>query len=60
MALDYIGAKNILLPATPKNEAYYRELNDPDISPLRLFLNECHAQGIGNIDKEKIKVIESV
>jgi len=59
VALDYIGAKKILLPATPKNEKVYRDLNDPDNVPFRLFLEECHKQGIGNLNKEKIEVIEA-
>ena len=58
VALDYIGAKNVLLSVTPESERYYSELNDPDNPPSRLFFEECHAQGIGNIDKDKIKVIE--
>lgn len=56
VALDYIGAKNILLPATPIEEKYYRALNDPDNFPFKFFLKECHAQGIGNLSEEKIKV----
>ncbi len=58
VALDYIGAKHILLPATPMNEKYYRELNDPDSPPFSQFLEECHGQGIGNLSSEKIKIIE--
>jgi len=59
VALDYMGAKKILLPATPENESYYRALNDPDKPPFRTFLEECHAQGIGNLSKDRIKVVEN-
>lgn len=59
VALDYIGAKKILLPATPMHEKYYRDLNDPEKPPFRLFLEECHKQGIGTLNEENIKVIES-
>ena len=57
VALDYVGAKELLLKATPEQEKHFRKLNDPDNAPFRLFLEECHNQGIGNLDMERIKVV---
>ncbi|MBA4366809.1 MAG: hypothetical protein C0403_04135 [Desulfobacterium sp.] len=57
VALDYVGSKKILLEATPEEETHYRKFNSPDYPPFRTFLEECHQQGIGNLDVEKIKVI---
>jgi hypothetical protein len=59
VALDYIGTKRLLLPATPKESTYYRDLNNPDKAPFRLFLQECHHQGIGNLSEKGILVEET-
>jgi len=59
VALDYVGAMHILLPATPEKETFYRNLNNPHKKPFRSFLEECHRQGIGNLDAQKIKIIRS-
>jgi hypothetical protein len=64
VALDYIAAKEILLPGTPWEEVNdsgdnYRELNNPDIrgGSFRKFLQETQKQGIGVLDAEKIRVV---
>lgn len=60
VALDYMAAKYVLLPQTPKREKEILKLNDPDVSdgPLYRFLKECHLQGVGNLNESKIKKIE--
>lgn len=65
VALDYIGAKYVLLPITPKKhkvkdgDEYLIELHDPDIKngKFRKFLLETHMQGIGNLSEKKIEFI---
>lgn len=57
VALDYVGAKEILLKATPKEQSYYRMRNSPDNPPFHDFLRECHKQGIGNLLQNKIEVV---
>ncbi len=64
VALDYVAAKEVLLPGTPPNERVkygktLRELHDPDVSkgPFRKFLTETHRQGIGCLDPARIKVV---
>lgn len=59
VALDYIGAKHILLGATPEQEHYYKEKNNPDNPPFSLFLEQCHNQGIGNLLPEFIEIVEN-
>lgn len=63
VALDYVAAKEVLLPGTPKGEyersgISLRELNDPDDKdgPFYKFLLEANRQGIGSLDPDKIKV----
>lgn len=56
VALDYIGSKEILLPATPDGETHYKELNSPDNPPFKTFLEECSSQGVGNLNPDQIKV----
>lgn len=65
VALDYIAARDVLLPGTPPevlNEAglKYFELNDPDEKegPFSRFLNETAKQGIGNRSAIKIEIHE--
>ncbi|MEN8140606.1 MAG: DUF362 domain-containing protein [Thermodesulfobacteriota bacterium] len=60
VALDYVGAKKILLEATPSSEKKYLSLNSPDRPPFKLFLEECHNQGVGNLSMERINIIETV
>ena len=63
VALDYIAARDVLLPATPPDSfnyfghTYY-ELNNPDNmkGPFFRFLKETEKQGIGNLDQGKIKI----
>jgi hypothetical protein len=65
VALDYIAAREVLLPGTPagvverKSGIPYRELNDPDreSGPFRQFLREANRQGIGNLDESMIKTV---
>lgn len=63
VALDYFSSKRILLPATPKDVKYswgpmIAPYNDPDNinGPLRMYLNECHQEGIGNLTQDKVKI----
>ena len=58
VALDYIAAAEILYPSTPLEEKIYRKLNNPFIKegPFYKFLNECQRQGVGNIEKDKIRI----
>lgn len=57
VALDYIGAKHILLPATPSDQDYYVQRNSPDSLPFKAFLEECNNQGIGNLSEKKIQIV---
>ena len=66
VALDYIAARDILLPGTPEDAreesgVLIRRLNDPDNvdGPFHRFLLETHRQGIGNVNPENINVIRS-
>lgn len=63
VALDYIAARDVLLPATPPDALNYfglpyYELNDPENKdgPFYRFLKETEKQGIGNLDQGKIKI----
>ncbi len=63
VALDFIAARDVLLPATPKNELNYEglkyyDLNNPEKKggPFIRFLKETEKQGIGNLDPNKIKI----
>ena len=64
VAIDYIAAREVLLPGTP-SEAYhqsgltYQELNNPDEheGPYRKFLKETEKQGVGNLSPEKIRLV---
>lgn len=59
VALDYISARDVLLPATPGIEEYYRKLNDPTKEgPFYRFLSECNKQGIGNLNEDNIKLMK--
>ena len=67
VALDYIAAKYILLPNTPrdakeKNGVPLTELHDPDNEDgrFRKFLEETQRQGVGTLDENKIEVIRIV
>lgn len=62
VALDYFAAKYFLLPFTPKNLIgkwgyNFYQYNDPDYlkGPFRRQLEECHAEGIGNLDETRMK-----
>ncbi len=57
VALDYAGAKSLLLASTPDHETRLRELNDPEKPPFSAFLRECQAQGVGNLDPARIEVV---
>lgn len=63
LALDYIAAREILLPVTPTDALNhegipYVKLNDPDNEkgPFNKFLKECSSQGIGNLDVKNINI----
>ncbi len=62
VALDYIAARDVLLPATKKNEngKQFVKYNDPvpTKSVFKQFLFSCHKVGIGNMAENKIKKIE--
>ncbi len=62
VALDYVAARDILLPATMKNDngKPFIKYNDPtpDKSPFKQFLLSCHENGIGNVSSNKIEKIE--
>ena len=67
VALDYIAARDVLLPGTPpdESESYgfrYSYLNNPDEKdgPFRIFLEEAKRQGVGNLAKEKILLVEEI
>lgn len=64
VALDYMAAREVLLPGTPaqetSSEGYrYQELNNPDIKdgPFHNFLDETKKQGVGTLAVEKIHLI---
>ena len=60
VALDYYASKYVLLPATLSGSG--REelalLHDPDIKEgvFRKFLDECHKQGIGTLDENRMEI----
>ena len=63
VALDYYAAKYFLLPFTPKKLTSkwgynFYQCNDPDNlkGPFRWQLEECHAEGIGNLDETRMKI----
>jgi len=63
VALDFIAARDVMLPATPKNALNYYgikyyDLNNPEEKdgPFFRFLKETEKQGIGNLDPNKIKI----
>lgn len=64
VALDLVGARDVLMPATRKNAngAEFSAMNDPDDagSPTRRFLEMCHEMGVGNLSTEKIEKAEFV
>lgn len=60
VALDYYGAKEILLNNTPHEETTLRQLNNPDQAPFNLFLKECQKQGIGCQSFSQITVVKDV
>jgi len=61
VALDYLAAKEVLLPVTPKEMRKYRQLNNPDLRdmPFYRFLRECHLQGIGNLDARRMRLVSA-
>ena len=62
VALDYIAAKHVLLPATKQctTDRYFLKINDPDnvSGPFHKFLKETFKQGIGNLDISRVKVVD--
>lgn len=63
VALDYTAAREVLLSGTPPQEKEasgirYYELNNPDdqAGPFFRFLYETHGQGIGNLQRDKIRL----
>jgi len=65
VALDYLAAREVLLPGTPPDERRpesglrYYDLNNPDIKdgPFHRFLAETHRQGVGNLAPGKMKLV---
>jgi uncharacterized protein (DUF362 family) len=63
VALDYFASKYVLLPNTPKDTSdesgnNFRHFNDPDKNgPLRWYLEECHKEGIGNLEESKMRIL---
>ncbi|MCP4745250.1 MAG: DUF362 domain-containing protein [Desulfobacteraceae bacterium] len=64
VALDYVAAREVLLPGTPEDAievsgVRYKELNNPDAedSVFFKFLAETKKQGIGTLDLKKINVV---
>ena len=68
VALDYIAARDVLLPGTPPDVLFwdsgktYYELNNSENKdgPFFKFLNETSQQGIGTLSNEKIKIHEAI
>lgn len=62
VALDFVAASEIVLPCTPVEETMYRKLNDPfdKKGPFYKFISECHKQGVGNLDVNKIRVVKYI
>lgn len=62
VALDFIAARDVMMPATRKNAngAAFEAMNDPDKSdsPTRLFLEMCNDMGVGNLSPGNIVVRE--
>ena len=65
VALDYYASKYILMSVTPKTARdedghLLRSINDPDNrkGPFRWCLEECHREGIGNLEEWKMKIHE--
>jgi len=62
VALDYIAARDVLLPGTPADLSppesilSYCELNNPDNrgGPFWRFLKEANKEGVGTLDPDKI------
>ena len=64
VALDYIAARDVLLPGTPTEEIdyyglKYSYLNNPDVkeSPFRVFLEETVSQGVGTLSSKNILLV---
>jgi hypothetical protein len=67
VAADYYASKYVLLPCTPKTATdgwgrFLNKFNDPNNrnGPLRWYLEECHSEGIGNLDESKMKIHEYI
>jgi hypothetical protein len=68
VALDYVSARDVVLPVTPPELPYYNtsatyyELNDPEMvgGPLYDFLNETARQGIGNFNSNKTRIVSYI
>ncbi|MDW7646084.1 MAG: DUF362 domain-containing protein [Desulfuromonadales bacterium] len=61
VALDYVATQNVLLPLTKmesQDKALWN-LNDASIKhgPFGLFLNACHAEGVGAMNPEKHRMV---
>ncbi|MBI4847303.1 MAG: DUF362 domain-containing protein [Nitrospirae bacterium] len=64
VALDYVAAKDVLMPATVKNakKSSLAVENDPDSddSPFKEFLRNCHDMGIGNLSADNIVRVKDI
>jgi hypothetical protein len=62
VALDFIAARDVMMPATKKHASgsVFESMNDPEKndSPTRQFLEMCHETGVGNISPGMIVVRE--
>jgi len=58
VALDYVAARDVLLPATERSttDRRYIRLNNPDLEPFHGFLYECQRECGGNLDPAMIEV----
>ena len=65
VALDFIAARDVLLPGTPSEGAEplmgfkYIDLNNPEVpgGPLRKFLEETARESVGTLDPARIDVV---
>jgi hypothetical protein len=58
VAIDLVSSEKILSKLTPINEQFLKKLNNGFYidGPFSKFIRECHGQGIGNIERDKIIV----
>jgi hypothetical protein len=62
VALDYVAGREIMTPLTREkapNNKWLNSMNDVTDreGPFYKFLDACHREGIGNIERERIRII---